>query len=587
MDAKEKLGKLLVEEGVITESQLLDALSAQEDAGLPLGETLISQHSITENRLLNFLSRRLQVDYINISENNFQVLDPSLADTLPADLCRRLKILPVFLHELDDEKEMTLAMSNPLNEDAIQQVEDVAGCKVTPVLTTSSDIEGGIEKLFAAPPLFASNEGDKEDTDSPGTGKVRFVNRLLVQAIQLEATDIHIEPHAREAHIRFRLDGVLHLMQTIPLENITPIVYRLKIMGSEHYSVMRLDKKNIPHEGSFARVLGGHNVDFRVCTFPTIYGEKVAIRIFDKGSRRTIHRIDDLLMAPNTAKQLRRCIKQSGGIIIATGPTGSGKTTTLHTAVNEINRVGLNIVTVEDPVEYHAEDYVNQSNVLPLAGFTYSKALRSILRQDPDVILVGEIRDLETAQVAIQAALTGHLVLTTMHTEDAAGAVVRLVDLGIEEFLVSCTVVSAINQRLLRVNCPHCAAPYSPSEDELLDMGIDAEVARDIVTNQDSYTIRKGAGCEQCRNTGYHGRMGTYEFLSVTPLIKKLIRTKETSDVISVTAREQQKINMLFEDGLRLVLSGNTTFEELERVPRGDYPLKPISEIFQAAGVIP
>lgn len=574
MNHKGKLGNLLVEGGLITDPQLEKALEKQGDLGLPLGETLISLNYITENLLLNFLGRSLEVDYINITENDFSVIDTSLSNTLPEELCRQLKILPVFLHELDDKKEITLAMSNPLDEDAINKVETVTGCRVAPVLSTSSDIEGGIQKLFTSTPVHSSDTG--EDI-------ISFVNRLLSQAIQLGASDIHIEPHVTEAHIRLRIDGVLHLAQSIPLTNMPAIVYRLKILGSEHSVVMHLDKKKIPHEGSFARIIGGHTVDFRICTFPTIYGEKVAIRIFDKDSRRTIHQIEDLLMPPNTARQFRRCIRQSGGIIIATGPTGSGKTTTLHAAINEINKVGLNIVTVEDPVEYHAGDYVNQSNVLPQAGFTYPRALRSLLRQDPDVILVGEIRDLETAQVSVQAALTGHLVFTTMHTEDAAGAVVRLVDLGIEEFLVSCTVVSSINQRLLRKICSHCVGEYTPAEEEMLEIGIDEETGRDILNNLEMYSIKKGPGCEFCRGSGYHDRIGVYEFLSVTPVIKKLIRDKETSDAIAIKAREQQKVNMLFEDGLRLVLSGVTTFTELARIPRGDYPLKPIHEIFQAA----
>lgn len=581
MNDKEKLGELLVKEGLITYFQLENALKEQEEQGLLIGETLVSLEYLSENKLLNFLSHHLQVDYINISENNFQVVDFSLVDTLSEDFCKRYKVLPVFRHELEDKKEITLAMCNPLDEGAINQVEAITDCKVLPVLTTSSDIDGGIEKLFSTLP---AEPGEPGRVVAIGRGKIRFINRLLTQAIQLEATDIHIEPHAREAHVRFRLDGVLHLIQSVPLEEMPSIVHRVKIMGSELFRVMHLDKKNIPHEGSFARVIGGHTVDFRVSTFPTIYGEKVAIRIFDKDSRRTIRSIDDLLMSPAVADHFLHCIRQTGGIIIATGPTGSGKTTTLHTAINEINQVGLNIVTVEDPVEYHADDYVNQSNVLPQSGFTYPAALRAILRQDPDVILVGEIRDLETAKVAVQAALTGHLVLTTMHTEDAASAVVRLVDLGIEEFLVSCTVVSSINQRLVRVICPHCSEQYHPSQDELVNLGIDDKIASQIIANQNEYTIRKGHGCEHCRNTGYHGRRGVYEFLSVTPAIKQLIRDKQTSDVILQEARKQQSVNMLFEDALRLALSGATALDELARITRGGYPLKTAREIFEAAG---
>jgi type IV pilus assembly protein PilB len=580
---KGKLGELLLEKGVISEEQLKEALAKQEEFDLPVGETLIALGFVTENQLLNFLSRQLKVDFINLSENDFQVIDRALIKVLSREMCMRYRVLPVFLFELDDTRQLTLAMSDPLDEDAIREVEKITGCRVTPILTISSDLEEGIRRLF---------EGDgaqawfKAEPRHPvDESRVLLVNRLLAQAIQLYASDIHIEPHAREAHIRYRIDGVLHLIQTLPLEEIPALIILMKVMGSEHHVAMRLDKKNIPHEGSFARIIGGHAVDFRVSTFPTIYGEKAAVRILDKNSRVAVSTTDDLEMAPRTLRDFMGCIRQASGIVIATGPTGSGKTTTLHAAINEINDVGLNIVTIEDPVEYHATDFVNQSNLLPKAGFTYPLAMYSVLRQDPDVILVGEVRDLETAKVVIQAALTGHLVFTTMHTDDAAGAVVRLVDLGIEEFLVSSTVVSSINQRLVRKNCPACSRKYIPKREDLEDLGIDTEVAAEIVRNRTLYNIRKGRGCPQCRNTGYSGRHGVYEFLSVTPPIKRMIRDKDTSDVISATARKLQHINMLFEDGLRLVLSGITTFDELRRLPRGDYSLKSAREIFETAGI--
>ncbi|MDR9500508.1 MAG: GspE/PulE family protein [Desulfurivibrionaceae bacterium] len=583
MERKGKLGKLLLEREVISQEQLDDALAQQGELGLPLGETLIRLDYINENQLLDFLSRQLKVDFINLSENDYQVIDRSLINLLTRDLCRRYQILPLFLFEIDDTRQLTLAMTDPLDADAVHEVENKTDCLVTPVLTISSDLEEGIERLFGGG-FFPSRFG-AETRPLIEENRVLFMNRLLAQAIQLYASDIHVEPHTREAHIRYRIDGVLHLMQTIPLETMPPLITLLKIMGSQHHTTMRLDKKNIPHEGSFARIIGGHAVDFRVSTFPTIHGEKAAVRILDKNSRVAISTTADLEMAPKTLRIFLSCIRQASGIVIATGPTGSGKTTTLHAAINEINDVGLNIVTIEDPVEYHAADFVNQSTLLPQAGFTYPLAMHAVLRQDPDVILVGEVRDLETARVVIQAALTGHLVLTTMHTDDAAGAVVRLVDLGIEEFLVSSTVVSSINQRLVRKNCPDCSKKYTPGREELEDIGIDAGVAEEIVKDRILYNIRKGKGCQQCRHTGYRGRHGVYEFLSVNPPIKKMIRDKVTSDVISSTARELQDINMLFEDGLRLVLSGITTFDELRRIPRGDYSLKSPAGIFKTAGI--
>ncbi len=582
MNQKLKLGELLVNEDVITAEELESALQKQKEYSLPLGETLIKTGLVTENTLLKILGKHLNFEYLNISEGDYSLIDRSLAGLVPMEMCQRLMVLPIFLVDTDMTKQLTVAMSDPLNTEAIEAIEEKLDVNVLPVLTTSSAIVGGIEKLFDV-----KDEGIlvPEVTGPPTEAEtIKYVNRLLAQAVQMGASDIHIEPHRKEAHIRFRIDGVLHLFESFPLSDMTRIIIRIKNMGSEQQSLMRMDEKRIPQDGSFARVVGGHTVDFRVSTFPTTYGEKVAIRILDRDRVASIHQIHDINMPPILEKKFIRCVKQASGIIIATGPTGSGKSTTLHAAVNQINDVGINIVTIEDPVEYHAADYVNQSSLKRQAGFTYPVALRSIMRQDPDVILIGEIRDLETAEIAVQAALTGHLVFTTLHTDDAAGAIVRLVDLGIEQFLVSSTVVSAINQRLLRKVCPYCKAPFAPVMEDLLDIGIDENVAEEIMKNQSAYDLRQGKGCKKCYQSGYLGRQGAFEILILTPTIKKLILEKETSDVIAQKARALEDINMIFEDGLRLVLKGITTFQELQRIPRGDYPLKSIEEIFKTAG---
>jgi type IV pilus assembly protein PilB len=582
MGQAKRLGELLLEQGVITSQQLQDALERQKQESLPLGETLIRMGAVTENDVLRTLARHLQVDFLNIGENDYEVVDRSLAGLFPMAMCERLRVLPVFLVENGETRQLTVAMSDPLNLDAIQEVERHSGAHIVPVLTTSSGISGGIAKLYEIKEVLPGPRpiGAVEVIDET----IKFVNRLLAQAVQMGASDIHIEPHAREVHIRMRIDGVLRVIDSFPLTELNRIVIRIKNMGSEKQSLMRLDERRVPQDGSFARIIGGHAVDFRVSTFPTIYGEKVALRVLDKDKMESIHRVGDLRMPPNVEKHFLRCVKQNSGIIIATGPTGSGKTTTLHAAVNQINHVGLNIVTIEDPVEYHAVDYVNQSNVKRQAGYTYPVALRAVMRQDPDVILIGEIRDLETAEIAVQAALTGHLVLTTLHTDDAAGAIVRLVDLGIEEFLVSSTVVSAINQRLLRKVCPHCVEPFAPTLEEMAELGIEEQMGAWILDHRDKLNMRRGRGCKSCFHTGYLGRQGAFELLTVTPAIKKLILQKETSDVIAATARAKEDINMIFEDALRLVLKGSTTFAELWRVPRGEYPLKSVEAIFRTAG---
>jgi type IV pilus assembly protein PilB len=577
-----KLGELLVEQEVITPEQLTEALQKQAEYSLPLGETVIEMELVAENVLLKILGRHLNVDFLNIAENDYQVIDRSLVDLLPRDTCERLRIVPVFLVDDGVVKRLTVAMSDPLNTEAIKEIETDTGAVVSPVLTTSSGIAGGIERLFEAGADVVLGPDGYPIAIVDET--IKYVNRLLAQAVQMGASDIHIEPHAQEVHVRLRIDGVLRVFESFPLPELGRIIVRIKNMGSEKQSLMRIDERRVPQDGSFARVIGGHGVDFRVATFPTIYGEKIALRVFDKDRMESVQRIHDLKMPPRLEREFIRCIRQNSGIIIATGPTGSGKTTTLHTVINHVNDVGLNIVTVEDPVEYHAADYVNQSSVKRQAGYTYPVALRSIIRQDPDVILIGEIRDLETAEIAVQAALTGHRVLTTLHTDDAAGAVVRLVDLGIEQFLVSSTVVSAINQRLLRKVCPDCREEHRPSMEDLVELAIDENIAEEIVANQDRFKISQGLGCKTCHQTGYLGRQGAFELLVVTPTIKKLILERETSDIIAEKARIKEDVNMIFEDGLRLALTGITSLEELRRVPRGDYPLRPIQKIFEVSG---
>jgi type IV pilus assembly protein PilB len=572
-----RLGDLLLEQKVVDAEQLAKALERQKETPLPLGETLIRMGFINEEVLLKVLGKHLKVDYLSVAENDYEVIDRSLAPVFPREVCQRLGVLPLFLVENGGTRQLTVAMSDPLNVEAVKEMESAGGAAhIIPVLTTYSAIAGGIERLYDAQYQIAAPDVVDET--------VKYVNRLLTQAVQRGASDIHIEPHAKQVHVRFRNDGVLRVVDSFPLSDLSRIVIRIKNMGSEKHGLMRIDERRIPQDGSFARVVGGHAVDFRVSTFPTIYGEKVALRVLDKDKMESINRISDLRMPPNIEKQFIRCVRQNSGIIIATGPTGSGKTTTLHAAVNQINDVSLNIVTIEDPVEYHAADYVNQGSVKRQAGYTYPVALRAVMRQDPDVILIGEIRDLETAEIAIQAALTGHLVFTTLHTDDAAGAVVRLVDLGIEQFLVSSTVVSAINQRLLRKVCPRCREKYTPDMEEIVDLGIDEGPAREILDNQDRFQMSRGRGCKACFQSGYLGRQGAFELLRMTPPIKKLILGRETSDVIAQMARAKEDINMIFEDGLRLVLKGVTTFEELRRIPRGDYQLKPIPKIFRTAG---
>lgn len=583
MNQEERLSEVLIKKEFITPGQLSEAHEKKTKLKLPLSDTLLKMNLITEKRLLGILSKELGVEFINIAEDDYKIIDHSLSKILNRKFCEVHRVLPLFRLFDDDVKEITLAMADPLDQVTIDNVSRRTDCNITPVLATSSAISGGIKKMFATtdrPSNFASAgiETIKADGET-----IALVNKLLSHALELNASDIHIEPQFDKIYIRMRIDGILHLISTLPLEHLPPIVSRIKVMGSSQNSMMKIEEKRIPQDGAFSRVIGDRKTDFRISTFPSIYGEKVVLRLLYSDPTIAIHKIGELKMAPRVEKEFLRSIHQTSGIIIATGPTGSGKSTTLHTAISEINDVGINIVTVEDPVEYQVGRYVIQSGIMPQIGYTYTKALSAILRQDPDVILMGEIRDIEAAEIAVQIALTGHLILTTLHTENAAGAVARLVDLGIEQFLVSSTVVSAINQRLIRKVCQHCADSYVPTRSEMTDIGIDSKIADEILRDYAKYSILKGKGCDYCRQMGYHGRQGVYEYLYVKPEIKKLILKKATSDVICEEARRKCNINMLFEEGLRLFLSGITTIDELKRIPRGDYHLKSVSKIFRDA----
>lgn len=575
---KKRLGEILIERKLITASQLELALKKQKESGLPLGEVIIRLKYVAENIMLEALSKELNVDFLNISENDYQIVDKSLTRVLPLEVCQRLHVVPLFQLIDDDFRELTLAMGDPLADAGIKEVEALTKCKVTPLLTTYADIEGAIQRLYDIKIEITGRKVSEASGDI-----VSLVNRILMDAVGFGASDIHIEAHEKAVHVRMRIDGILQLTHTLPIANLMPIVSRIKIMASEQNSLMKIEERRLPQDGALSRVIGGHAVDFRVSTLPTIYGEKVVMRLFDKDRSSHIGRISDLKMSPRMETEFRRCVRQPTGIVIITGPTGSGKTTTLHAVVNETNDVGINIVTVEDPVEYHAKDYVNQSSLRTEVGYSYARALRAIMRQDPDVILIGEVRDLETASIAVQAALTGHKVYTTLHTEDAATAIVRMVDIGIEQFLVSTTLVSAINQRLLRKVCTNCMEDYVPAMAELLDVGIDKEVAQEILDTHESHNLIRGRGCPACRQTGYRGRQSVFEIVSVNPEVRNLIQQKANADVITRALREKERINMIFEEGVRMVLTGVTTVGELQRLPRGDYDLKSIAEIAKDA----
>lgn len=573
----QRIGDLLIEKKIITTAQLEHALQKAKELSLPLGETLIRMKYVSESLMLETLSDHLGIEFVNIADNNFQVIDKSLSRVLRLEFCKQKKVLPLFQIIDDETRELTLAMADPMAQDTIKEAEVVTECRINPVLASLSAIEEGIAKLFQikmdvkVEPLAV----EKGDT-------IVIVNKILQRAVALGASDIHIEPHGKDVHVRMRIDGVLELATSYPASDThQAIVSRIKIMASDKNSLMRIDERRLPQDGSFSATIDGHMIDCRVSTLPAIFGEKVVMRIFDKDKATFVGRIRDLKLSPRMELTYRRCVRQPSGINIVTGPTGSGKTTTLNAVLNELNNVGINIVTVEDPVEYQAGGYVNQSTLMPQAGYTYSRALRAMMRQDPDVILIGEVRDRETAEIAVQAALTGHRVFTTLHTDDAAGSISRLADMGVEHFLLSMTLVSAINQRLIRKICSNCMEEYVPTRVEMLDIGLDKQVVDEIQQNADKFHMRRGRGCPTCRQSGYQGRQGVYELISVSPAIREIIRQKQGGSAIVSAAREKDNVNMLFEEGLRLFLSGITTIGELQHLPMGDYKMKSIDDIFR------
>ncbi|MCK9364805.1 MAG: GspE/PulE family protein [Syntrophales bacterium] len=575
MSNQKKLGEILIEKQIITTAQLEEALKRQKGLSLRLGDTLLHLKFVSENLLLETLSEYLGIEFLNIAENDYQMIDKSLSRMLPLDVCQKYKVLPLFQIVDEDTKELSLAMADPFLEEAIKDVEAITEFHVTPVLATSAAILGGLGKLYAIKTDFKIERYilEKEDT-------VSLVNKILEKAVSYGASDIHVEPHRNEVHVRMRIDGVLEVASTYPSAYHTAAVSRIKIMASENSSSMKIDEKRLPQDGAFSTKIVGHTVDCRVSTMPTLFGEKVVMRLFDKDTDVYIGRIKDLKLSPRMEVQFRRCVRRPSGINIVTGPTGSGKTTTLNAIINEINSADLNIITIEDPVEHQAPDYVNQSSLMPQAGYTYTRALRAMMRQDPDIILIGEVRDLETAEIAVQAALTGHRVFTTLHTENAAGSIMRLIDIGVEHFLVSAVLSSAINQRLVRKICNRCSEEYIPTKIELMDIGIDKEIADEILKDPHQFNLRRGRGCEHCRKTGYHGRQPVFELITVTQEIRDLIYRKQGSaDTIALTARDRHGINLIFEEGLRLFLTGVTTLGELQNLPKGDYKVKSPKQI--------
>ncbi|HBC94020.1 MAG TPA: type II secretion system protein GspE [Pelotomaculum sp.] len=553
--AKKTLSELLIERGFINNAQLWEALRVQSRTGEFLGEIL---------NKLGMVSKDTINEILGVQRINLDNLDPELFKLVPEHMIRKYKLLPYN----KEGNLLTVVMADSANVLAIDDLRLVTGCKIEPVRLEQHVIEEAIRKQFSVPEadrIFDEFELTTKQHESEAivleeevfdeAPVVRLINSIFIQAIEQKASDIHIEPAENHVRVRYRIDGMLQEIMTLPKKIRSAVISRVKIMAS-----MDIAEKRAPQDGRIMLKLGSQEFDLRVSSLPTVYGEKIVTRLLDKGSMKS-YKLENVGFDSKSLSIFRNALKNSYGMLLITGPTGSGKTTTLYAALNEINTIEKNIITVEDPVEYMLEG-INQTQVNIRAKMTFAAGLRAILRQDPDVILVGEIRDGETAEIAVRAATTGHLVLSTLHTNDAAGAFTRLVDMDIEPFLVASSVLGAVAQRLVRLICPKCRQSYVPEPDSPERLFIGAGPDQPL-------TLYRGAGCNECRNSGYRGRMAIVEILPMTTGLRALILNKASADEVKQKAQSEGMVTLRM-DGIQKALQGLTTIEEVMRVAYAD-----------------
>lgn len=555
-NAKKRLGDMLVEEGKITTNQLTEALRKQREQGKRLGEVLITQGIITEIEIIDVLEKQLNIRRINLNMVN---VDKKAVMSIPAALASKHNLIPIAFKE----GKIIVAMWDPLNIFAIDDIKIACGYDVKVLIATKAEINKAIERYYsdqyvqkAAEQLskekkqetISSKQAEIEFEDIKNAPAVKMVDYIIKSGVEVRASDIHIEPFEEYVRIRYRVDGELQQALRIPKDTHAALVTRIKILAN-----LNIAEKRMPQDGRIITKAGEKEVDLRVSILPTVFGEKVVVRILNRDNY-AIGR-EKLGLTPSENEKLNRIIKNPHGIALVTGPTGSGKSTTLYTILNDLNKIQSNIITVEDPVEYMLEG-VSQVNVNTKAGLTFASGLRSILRQDPDIIMIGEIRDTETAEIAVRAAITGHLVLSTIHTNDAASSIVRLIDMGIEPYLVATSVCGVISQRLVKKICPYCKEEYEANEYEKKIMDVNKE---------QKLVLYRGEGCGYCKNTGYSGRTGIYEIMEITRKHRDLIASDANSDAIKDISIEAG-MKTLNQGCKELVLKGITTVDELVKV---------------------
>ncbi len=539
---KKKFGDILVEGGLITATQLQQALDYGRSEGLKLGNALQRLGFVNETDIARTLSRQLRIPFVDLAKI---VIDPELARIIPETLARKHKVIAIGRKE----DQLLVAFVDPLNLFATDEVSKQIKERLVICIAIEGLILSAIDTIYTK---VDKKESKAKEGDGGESEAVVAVNEIMLQAVKEGASDVHIEPEIEKFRVRLRVDGVLHSIREYPLELHPNIVSRIKIMAN-----LDIGERRKPQDGRFEITVAGRSFDVRTSILPLNRGEKVVMRLLDKSKIKiSLH---DLGLSHEQHQLFTEHLMRPHEIILVTGPTGSGKTTTLYGALNQINDVGRNIVTVEDPVEYELAG-VNQVQVNPRADLTFVTALRSILRQDPDVVMIGEIRDVETAEIAMQAALTGHMVLSTLHTNDAAGAITRLIDMGIAPFLIASSVGLVVAQRLVRLLCPQCRQRFVPPEEVQRDLGLD------YVADRSFY---RAVGCPQCEGSGYRSRIAIYEILPISEAIESMIMERASSRALFRQAQNEGLVS-LREAGLSKVLAGVTSLEELMRVTMVD-----------------
>ncbi len=563
--AYKRLGELLLAAGTITEEELERGLELQKGTRERLGTVLISNNIITEDKLIEALQMQLGIEFIDLTKVN---IPTELAQALPKNIAKQYQVVPVKVVK----DELYLAMSDPMNFYAIEEVRKAVRKKVVPMVATSASVERAIQVLYgnegAAKAIeemkreaaasgetvsvpdaaFVTNQLGEDGVNSAPT--IRLVNSIIERAITERASDIHMEPRENEMHIRMRIDGLMREILTVPKDLQSSVISRMKIMSG-----MDIAERRVPQDGRFNVRIRDKDIDLRVSTLPTVYGEKIVSRLLDKSGGKLSK--EAIGLAGSDLEKYERMLHCRSGVLLIVGPTGSGKSTTMYTMIDDLNVPEVNLVTLEDPVEYNI-DGVNQVQINEKTGMTFASGLRAILRQDPDIIAVGEIRDGETAEIAMRSAITGHVVLSTIHTNDAVGTIERLQDIGVEPYLISSALRGIISQRLVRRICPNCREAYDPTDKELEDLGL---------PSASGLKFYRGAGCPNCFHTGYRGRVAVFEMLEVTSHVRGLISRRARREQIEEELKGPDTgFISLRKNAVRLVLEGVTTGEEVLRV---------------------